>query len=178
MHLKQLYQSVIQFHHEDLEEKLFNEVQQFMSKSVVEQAAAVSMTCITSSLSNPDLEGVVDLITASLSSRTESIVLNARCNSAASAHAILCEVADNFRALTEQKARSEKRVASINTSVSKVSGGLSRMVSEMPTQALVDLLHGSDSAKRSLLLVLVNVEKIDDEVFSDFIEMVHGIAGF
>jgi len=178
VHLKELYQSVIQKHHEDLVDKLFNEVQQFRAKPVVEQVAAVSMTCVASSLSNPDLEGVVDLITDSLSSRTEGIVLNARCNNVTSAHDILCEVADNLRVLTEQKAKSEKRVASISTTGAKVSGGLSRMVSEMPSQALLDLLHSSDSGKRCLLLVMVNVEKVDDEVFSDFLEMVHGIAGF
>jgi len=177
MHLKELYESVIRFHHEELIEKLFNEVHQFMSKSVGEQTAAVSMTCVTSSLSNPDLEGVVDFITDSLNSRTESLVLNVRCNNVTSAHDLLCEVTDTFRVLTEQKVKSEKRVASINTAVSKVGGSLGRMVSEMPSQALLDLSHGGDAAKRSLLLVMVNVEKVDDEVFSDFIEMVHGIAG-
>jgi hypothetical protein len=183
MHLNELYQNSIQNRHKVLVEKMLNELKQFSSEQFTcrtntVKASSLHITCITSSLSNPDLQVLVEYLASTLSTVSDTIIVQTRCHNVMSAHDVMCEVADNLRVVIDQKNKFEKRMASINTLLSKQKGLSTRMMNEMPSQYLSDLLSSNElTGKRSLVLIMTNAEKIDDDVLSDFLEMLGGISG-
>jgi hypothetical protein len=181
--LHNLYKSVIEGHHEELLEKLINEIKHTLPVSQPADNTSsrkTPLTCITSALSKPDMEVLVDFLIDCLNFRSDYVVLSLACHNTDSALDLLCEVANSLRIATNEIACTDRRAASLGIAMaSKLKSEPIREIYEMPSHAILDMLAACEavSSQRGLLLLLQNAEGIDSEVFSDFIEIVHNMEG-
>jgi hypothetical protein len=185
MHLMQLYENVVCSHHENLVEKLTKSVNAAATSTNSSSSNSLNsnnsnllhLDCVSSSLSNPDLIIVIAMLKEHLDA-SNAVIVDSLCNNIDSAYDILCEIVENLRVLTDESKRAEKRSAAVNsTTFSKPKSWAACTMKDMPSRAIVDTLAFFEESrgKKGLVLIMRNVERIDSEVFSNLLELIHGL---
>lgn len=199
-YLKSLYESIIRVHHASLVDNLLDCISKSTESynndgscgSVISNRRKSFLSCVTTSLSDPDRETIINICLTELqNSGTPYLIVDIPCISCSSAHDIFSEMAECVRQKLEKRAETDRRRV-VKTS-SKVTASIIR-ISDAPLYILANYLSDFASSAQSesmeeiakenasnassqvapadsfVVIILRHAEKIEPEVFSSIIE--------